>query len=161
MIEVTKPLIRGILNPSQIHKTLQQSSWSLKTLFEGREVPIEPQTIINLCKLSGLNEDLTENSRVAITRSLQQQIKFIEHLYDQSQMNSQMALKDEKLARTFRLIQSDHQPNKPLTLADIEAQITALQPLIDKGEIGEWPVVPKGKGSNSRTGGEVFTVTKK
>lgn len=122
-------------NEQDVRKVLSNPTWSINELLEtdGNDVEITPSTVSKIIKLSGLNSNLSEKDRSALLKALKQQMVFIRHLYDENEEDIKDKDSNEKV---FRLIESDHNPPKGLTLQKLLKDIEGLPKEVDvlKGE---------------------------
>lgn len=87
-----------------------------------------------MLKLSGLNTDISEHEESQWIKALNTQVAFIDHLVEDESEHKPQANGSE----IFRLIASDHNPPKPLTLKKLLEDVANVESEIDpkKGEFG-------------------------
>lgn len=129
------PKIGMPLTGAALKQFINKLTFSIKPLIspKGKNEVLD-EVIRKMVKLSGLNSD-NPQMMGEFKASLNVQLGFINSLYDDS-----VALGEGKNTndRLFRLIKSDHDDKKPLTLKDIQEQIKTLDNQVDpvKGEVG-------------------------
>lgn len=127
-------------NRKEIDDFLNNRLWSLHELLEtpGKDSQIAPEIVDKMRKLSGLGTIANEDEREKLTKVLDTQMRFIEHLYSETDHGKLAATKPQKSNdNVFRLIADDFRPSEPLGLSDILQQIENLPNEVDpeKGEI--------------------------
>ncbi|CAI5759024.1 unnamed protein product [Candida verbasci] len=124
-------LLRQIKTKEDIDKLLNNPTWSVKELSSSKQnsnSEITHKTVAKMIKLSGFNDEVTPE----LTKSLNLQMNFIEKLYDGEEEEVHKHSNNDSI---FRLIASDHIPDKPLTLKQLQEEIKNLKPSKEKGEI--------------------------
>lgn len=84
---------------------------------------VNDDTVQKMIRLSGLEIESTSENMQMWTDALNTQIGFIDHLRDLEDGPSECI---EKASEVFRLLESDHSPQKFLKLSDLEEQIIAF-----------------------------------
>lgn len=117
---LTKPEIRNLLN---------NSTWASGDLLKKSAGSSVDLTLLRrMLKLSGLSTDILKEQEEDYLQSLRAQVNLFENLYDGTKVE---ALENNS---HFRLIASDHVPEKPLTLTMLKKKIAELRANDEKGE---------------------------
>lgn len=129
-----------VLKDSQeIRAALSQPSWSLRDLLEQAKVKfdkteVSDEKVLKTLALSGFRTNIPPEKFNLIKDALKQQMVLVNHIYNENHVICPESSNDS----VFRLIASDHQHQKPLSLKQLLAQIDDLPNQIDpeKGENG-------------------------
>ena len=120
----------------EIRNFLAESTWSINELLKlptGSSQPeVSPEIVKKMLKLSGLN-DLKDDQ--SVTKALNLQMMFINHLYDNDHETVTPSPKRNENNGIFRLLASDHLPQRPLELNNLLKQINEIKPDPSKGEV--------------------------
>lgn len=119
-----------------IRDFLKKPTWSITSLLRnpaGVEAPkIDDVVVKKMLRISGLESTVSQEETAKIKKALETQMVFVNHLYDQGNIN------DSTNNDHFRLLPGDHRQQEPLTLQQIEKSISGLKPSADKGETGNF-----------------------
>lgn len=140
-------------NKAQIKDLVNQSEWNILDIIkysdaEVRKIGISSRVINKVLKASGLNNNLTEEEKQSLIRSLKLQMIFIKYLYEGDEEEFHKI--EESNDDVFRLILSDHKNTKPITLESLLASIENLENEVDaeKGEVESSLNISKLNGDN-------------
>lgn len=112
---------------NHIDDLIDKPTWLVRDLIKDQDFEITQDTVNKIVKLSGI-EAPTHTESQKLQTALKQQMAMIRQLYEDDDPTTTDPL--------FRLIETDHQPATPLTLAMIEEQVANLKPDEAKGEVG-------------------------
>lgn len=123
----------------EIEEFLDKRLWSLQELLEspGKDPQIAPETVDKMRKLSGLGSNSDSVEREKLTKVLNTQMRFIQHLYSkEEQTDTAQETSERSNDSIFRLLASDFREPEPLGLHEILQQIEKLPNEVDpeKGE---------------------------
>lgn len=135
-ITTANRLLDELKTSKDIEKFLNNSTWSIKELLQQpltntTTKEVSSDVVTKMLKLSGLSDSQDIQN---IRKSLNLQMMFINHLYDKLGNNAEKKVNDNNCM--FRLLASDHIPQRPLDLDTLMDEINKLEPSEEKGEIG-------------------------
>jgi hypothetical protein len=122
-----------------IRAALNQPSWSLHDLLEKAKVKfnkteVSNEKVLRVLKMSGFKTDIPSEKVELIKNALKLQMLLVGHLYNENAVIDE----EESNDSIFRLIASDHDYQKPITLKLLLRDIEDLPNQVDseKGELG-------------------------
>lgn len=122
---------------AELKQLMATPTWSVADLIQTHKETndkIDDETVNKIMKLAALNTHLlSESEKKVISDGLNAHMAFAKHLYDES---VEVVEKEDSNDFHFRLLESDHKQSEPLTLSALKAQIEALKPDFEKGEVG-------------------------
>lgn len=131
--------VEVLKDSAAIRAALNDPSWSLKDLLAQAKVKFDKTEVSNdkvlrVLKMSGFQTNIPQERVELIKNSLKLQMVLVSHLHNENEVIHE----EESNDSIFRLIASDHDYQKPITLQGLMSEIEDLPNQIDseKGELG-------------------------